>query len=48
MKPADLFPVLADDLDQVVAQATRSAEVTHAHPEGVAGAVAIALSAAWA
>jgi ADP-ribosylglycohydrolase len=32
----------------VVAEATKSAEVTHRHPEGVAGAVAVALAAAVA
>ncbi|MEV6613418.1 ADP-ribosylglycohydrolase family protein [Streptomyces sp. NPDC051051] len=34
------------DLAQVVEQAGRSAEVTHAHPEGIAGAVAVAVAAA--
>jgi hypothetical protein len=29
-------------------QATRSAEVTHAHPEAGAGAIAVAVAAAWA
>jgi ADP-ribosylglycohydrolase len=38
----------ADDLDTAVLQACRSAEVTHAHPEGIAGAVAVAVAAAWA
>ncbi|CAK7283441.1 ADP-ribosylglycohydrolase family protein [Streptomyces misionensis] len=32
--------------ERVVTEATRSAEVTHAHPEGVAGAVAVAVAAA--
>lgn len=31
-----------DDLDQVLAEAKRSAEVTHDHPEGIRGAQAIA------
>ncbi len=35
-----------DDLDRVVSEATLSAEVTHAHAEGIAGAVAVALAAA--
>ena len=38
----------ADDLEAVVDHARRSAEVTHAHPEGMAGAVAIAVAAAQA
>ena len=32
----------------VVTQARASAEVTHAHPEGQAGAIAVAIAAAWA
>lgn len=31
-----------DDLEQVLAEAKRSAEVTHSHPEGIRGAQAIA------
>lgn len=34
--------------DQVAEQAARSARVTHAHPDGQAGAVAVAAAAAWA
>lgn len=34
------------DLRLVIAQATLSAEVSHAHPEGIAGAVAVAVAAA--
>lgn len=48
MRVAPLGAYFADDLDQLVVQARRSAEVTHAHPEGVAGAIALALAAAWA
>lgn len=47
MRVAPLGAFFADDLDRVVLEATRSAEVTHAHPEGVAGAVAVAVAAAW-
>lgn len=36
------------DYGRVVAEAARSAAVTHAHPEGVAGAIAVAVAAAWA
>jgi ADP-ribosylglycohydrolase len=48
MRVAPLGAYFADDLDAVVDQARRSAVVTHAHPEGVAGAVAVAVAAAWA
>jgi ADP-ribosylglycohydrolase len=47
MRVAPLGAFLADrTAEDVVAEARRSAEVTHAHPEGVNGAVATAL-AAW-
>jgi ADP-ribosylglycohydrolase len=48
MRVAPLGAYFADDLDAVVAQAELSAVVTHAHPEGVAGAVAVAVAAAEA
>ena len=48
MRVAPLGAYFADDLDAVVEQAARSAEVTHAHPEGIAGAIAVASAAAWA
>ncbi|WP_203829392.1 ADP-ribosylglycohydrolase family protein [Actinoplanes palleronii] len=48
MRVAPLGAWFADDRDAVTVQATRSAEVTHAHPEAVAGAVAVALAAAAA
>ncbi|MFF4340575.1 ADP-ribosylglycohydrolase family protein [Kitasatospora sp. NPDC001540] len=43
MRVAPLGAWFADDLDETAEQAAYSAEVTHAHPEGVAGAVAVAL-----
>ena len=46
MRVAPLGAYVADNLDAVVVQAKRSALVTHAHPEGVAGAVAVAVAAA--
>lgn len=46
MRVAPLGAFFADDLDAVVSQAVLSAEVTHLHPEGVAGAVAVAVAAA--
>ncbi|MFF7244145.1 ADP-ribosylglycohydrolase family protein [Embleya sp. NPDC008237] len=48
MRVAPLGAWFADDLDVVVAQAAWSAEVTHMHPEGIAGAVAVAVAAAGA
>lgn len=46
MRMAPLGAYFAEDLDEVVAQATLNAQVTHAHPEGIAGGVAIAVAAA--
>src|SRR5205085_2296442 len=37
-----------DEAAMIVEQARLSAEVTHTHEEGVAGAIAVALAAAWA
>lgn len=48
MRVAPIGAYFADDPDQVIQQAQRSAEITHAHPEGIAGAVAVALAAALA
>jgi ADP-ribosylglycohydrolase len=48
MRVAPLGAWYAPDLDAVVAEATRSALVTHAHPEAAAGAVAVAVAAALA
>ncbi|SDZ07773.1 ADP-ribosylglycohydrolase [Amycolatopsis xylanica] len=48
MRVAPLGAYFADDLETLVEQAKLSAEVTHLHPEGVAGAVAVALAAAQA
>ncbi|MFO7564111.1 MAG: ADP-ribosylglycohydrolase family protein [Enhygromyxa sp.] len=46
MRVAPLGAYFADDLDAVVEMARRSAVVTHAHAEGQAGAIAVALAAA--
>jgi ADP-ribosylglycohydrolase len=48
MRVAPLGAFFADDLDKVVEQAALSAVITHSHPEGVAGAIAVALAAALA
>ncbi|MET7696866.1 ADP-ribosylglycohydrolase family protein [Streptomyces sp. NPDC005485] len=46
MRVAPLGAWFHGSLPRVVEQATLSAEVTHAHPEGIAGAVAVAVAAA--
>jgi ADP-ribosylglycohydrolase len=48
MRVAPLGAYFADDLDTLVVAAAHSAEVTHAHPEATAGAIAVALAAAEA
>lgn len=48
MRVGPLGAYFADDLPMVVEQARLSAETTHAHPEGIAGAIAVAVAAAWA
>lgn len=48
MRAAPLGAWFAGDVEKVIQQAILSAEVTHAHPEGQAGAIAVALAAAWA
>lgn len=49
MRVAPLGAFFADDAIEIIAaQARLSAEVTHAHPEGVAGAIAVAVATALA
>jgi ADP-ribosylglycohydrolase len=48
MRVAPLGAYFFDNMERVVSEAARSATVTHAHPEGVAGAIAIAVAAAQA
>ncbi len=48
MRVAPIGAYFADDLDQVVEQSRKSAEITHGHSEGVAGAIAVAVTAALA
>lgn len=48
MRAAPLGAYFADDLDRCVSEAALSAEVTHAHEEGIAGAIAVAVAAAIA
>src|SRR5262249_27544611 len=47
MRSAPIGAYFADDTEKVIAEAKASAEVTHAHPDGQAGAIAVALAAAW-
>jgi ADP-ribosylglycohydrolase len=48
MRSAPIGAYFADDLDRVVAEARRSALPTHGHPDGQAGAIAVAVAAAVA
>jgi ADP-ribosylglycohydrolase len=48
MRVAPLGAYFADDLDRCVSEARASSIVTHTHPEGVAGTIAVALAAALA
>ena len=48
MRVAPVGAYFADDLDAVVREARASAQVTHAHPDGQAGAIAVAVAAATA
>jgi ADP-ribosylglycohydrolase len=48
MRAAPIGAFFAPDLERVRVEALRSAEPTHAHPEGAAGAVAVAIAAALA
>lgn len=48
MRVAPLGAFFADDLDLVVSEARKSAEITHSHPEAIAGAIAVSLAAAFA
>jgi ADP-ribosylglycohydrolase len=48
MRVAPLGAYFADDLERCAEQARASSLVTHTHPEGVAGAIAIAVAAAMA
>jgi ADP-ribosylglycohydrolase len=48
MRVAPLGAYFADDLDRCASEARASAMVTHTHPEGVAGTMAVAVAAAMA
>jgi ADP-ribosylglycohydrolase len=48
MRAAPVGAYFAGNLAEVALQARRSAEVTHAHPDGISGGIAVAIAAAWA
>src|SRR6266550_4382390 len=48
MRVAPLGAYFADDLERCAEEAKASSLVTHTHPEGVAGAIAVAVAAAMA
>jgi ADP-ribosylglycohydrolase len=48
MRAAPIGAYFAGDLPAAADAARRSAEVTHAHPEGQAGAITVAVASAWA
>ncbi|MFE5582245.1 ADP-ribosylglycohydrolase family protein [Kitasatospora sp. NPDC056531] len=48
MRVAPLGAAYADDLDEVVRLAARTAVITHTHPQAVDGAIAVAVAAALA
>jgi ADP-ribosylglycohydrolase len=48
MRVAPLGAFFADDLARCIREAQLSAEITHAHHEGIAGAIAVAVAAAFA
>lgn len=48
MRAAPIGAYFADDYERVAFEARKSAEITHAHPDGQTGAIAVALGSAWA
>ncbi len=48
MRAAPIGAYFYDDFDKVTHQAAKSAAITHSHPEGQAGAIAVAIAAAYA
>ena len=48
MRVTPLGAYFADSMDDVVQEASKSAQVTHTHPEAIAGSIAVAVAAAWA
>jgi ADP-ribosylglycohydrolase len=48
MRAAPVGAYFFDDYERTAREADHSANVTHAHPEGRAGAIAVAIATAWA
>jgi ADP-ribosylglycohydrolase len=48
MRVTPIGAYFAEAMDDVVEQAVRSAQITHTHPEAIAGSIAVAVAAAWA
>lgn len=48
MRIAPLGAYFADDMPKLIAEAQKATEVTHAHPEGIAGGIAVAVATAIA
>lgn len=48
MRVAPVGAYFADDLDRVADESRKSAEITHGHPEGIAGGIAIGVATALA
>jgi ADP-ribosylglycohydrolase len=48
MRAGPVGAYFASDIERALAEARRSATVTHSHPEGQVGAMAVAAAAAWA
>jgi ADP-ribosylglycohydrolase len=47
MRAGPIGACFAEDTEELIHQARASAEVTHAHPDGQTGAIAVALASAW-
>lgn len=48
MRIAPLGAYFADDIPKLITEAIKATEVTHAHPEGIAGAIAVSVATAIA
>ena len=48
MRVAPVGAYFAETMDDVIREASTSAQVTHTHPEAIAGSIAVAVAAAWA
>ncbi len=48
MRIAPLGAYFADDLPKLITETTKATETTHAHPEGIAGAIAVSVATAIA